>query len=173
MMMQHWVRQLPFMWIYETYTCCAAEAVPEQAKGHRALQLRFASHASSAYTSCAHCCTLAAAGSSLASAVAAAAALLGDGGQGSGVVSPPGASGGPGCATAVTLQFVNRPEWLQAGARLILRDQGNGCAAGAGIIRKLHWGVVPPPARDAAGDCGVKLRPSIDSACLDLQAARL
>lgn len=116
---------------------------------------------------------LAAAGSSLASAVAAAAALLGDGGHGSGVLSPAGASGGVGCATAVTLQFVNRPEWLQAGARLILRDQGDGCAAGAGIVRTLHWGVVPRAAREAAGDGSVKLRPSVDSACVELQAARL
>ncbi len=43
-----------------------------------------------------------------------------------------------GCATAVTLQFVSRPEWLQQGARLILRDRGDGCAAGAGIVRSLH-----------------------------------
>ena len=151
--------------------CCGGSS--RGGERHRALQLRVASHVSSAYTSCAHCCKLATTGSSLASAVAAAAALLGDGGQGNGVLSSPGASGSIGCATAVTLQFVNRPEWLQAGARLILRDQGDGCAAGAGIVRKLYWGVVPPSARDAAGDCGVKLRPSIDSACSDLQAARL
>ena len=85
--------------------------------------------------------TLPLAGNSLASAAAAAAALLGDGGHGSGILSSTGASGNSGCATAVTLQFVNRPEWLQAGARLILRDQGDGCAAGAGIVRTLHWSV--------------------------------
>ena len=104
--------------------------------------------------------TLLLAGSSLASAAAAAAALLGDGGQGGGILSSPCASGSAGCATAVTLQFVNRPEWLQAGARLILRDQGDGCAAGAGIVRELHWGVMPPSARDAAGDGSEKLRPT-------------
>ena len=104
--------------------------------------------------------TLPLAGNSLASAAAAAAALLGDGGHGSGILSSTGASGNSGCATAVTLQFVNRPEWLQAGARLILRDQGDGCAAGAGIVHSLHWSVVPPAARDAAGDGSEKLRPS-------------
>ncbi len=56
-----------------------------------------------------------------------------------------------GCATAVTLQFVSRPEWLQQGARLILRDRGDGCAAGAGIVRRLHWGVIPTEGAAADG----------------------
>jgi hypothetical protein len=103
-----------------------------------------------------------AAGSSLASAVAAAAALLGDSSQENGVLPLHCASDSVGCATAVTLQFVNRPEWLQAGGRLILRDQGDGCAAGAGIVRQLHWGATPPAAADAAGDASFRSRHSCE-----------
>lgn len=99
------------------------------------------------------------AGSSLASAVAAAAALLGDDGHGDGALTSPHAGGSVGCATAVTLLFVKRPEWLQRGARLILRDRGDGCAAGAGIVRELHWGVMPAAAAADGGD-GNKSRPS-------------
>ena len=77
-------------------------------------------------------------GSSLASAVAAAAAMLDREGSG-----PTDDAGRAGCATAVTLRFVHRPEWLQQGARLILRSCGDGCAAGAGIVQELHWDVTP------------------------------
>lgn len=90
-----------------------------------------------------HPITFQCAGSSLASAIAAAAALLGEGCNGDGMPPATQGAGSVGCATAVTLQFVSRPEWLQQGARLILRDRGDGCAAGAGIVRALHWGVAP------------------------------
>lgn len=78
------------------------------------------------------------AGCSMAPAIAAAAALL-EGPQDSEPESPPGgasnALSGGGCISMVTFQFVHRAEWLQAGARLILRDRGGSCIAGAGVVR--------------------------------------
>ena len=74
------------------------------------------------------------AGCSMSPAIAAAAALL-EGSEPPEPDSPPGAGvmdlggGGGGCIVAVTFQFVHRAEWLQAGARLILRDRAGGCTA--------------------------------------------
>jgi hypothetical protein len=71
----------------------------------------------------------------MAPAMAAAAALLGapceadvDGG------------GAPLTACArVTLRFVHHPEWLQERAPLLLRDRGDCCVAGAGVVLRLAW----------------------------------
>lgn len=47
----------------------------------------------------------------------------------------PGAS--PGCIALVTFRFMHRPEWLKAGARLIVRDQTESALAGAGLVQAI------------------------------------
>lgn len=42
-----------------------------------------------------------------------------------------------GCLVRVRLRFVSRPEWLRAGARLIVRDRSDGHVAGAGCVLRL------------------------------------
>lgn len=42
-----------------------------------------------------------------------------------------------GTLVRVTFRFQQRPEWLLAGSRLIVRDRTDGCTAGAGVICKL------------------------------------
>ena len=42
-----------------------------------------------------------------------------------------------GTLARVTFRFQQRPEWLLAGSRLIVRDRTDGCTAGAGVICKL------------------------------------
>ena len=42
-----------------------------------------------------------------------------------------------GTLARVTFRFQQRPEWLLAGSRLIVRDRTDGCTAGAGLICKL------------------------------------
>ena len=42
-----------------------------------------------------------------------------------------------GTLARVTFRFQQRPEWLLAGSRLIIRDRTDGCIAGAGVICKL------------------------------------
>lgn len=48
-------------------------------------------------------------------------------------------AGDLGCTARVVFEFCHRPEWLQAGARLIVRDSADGCTAGAGVIKSLTW----------------------------------
>ena len=48
-----------------------------------------------------------------------------------------GGGGDLGCTARVVLEFCHRPEWLQAGARLVVRDRADGCTAGAGVIKGL------------------------------------
>ena len=48
-----------------------------------------------------------------------------------------GGGGDLGCMARVVLEFCHRPEWLQAGARLVVRDRADGCTAGAGVIKSL------------------------------------
>ena len=48
-----------------------------------------------------------------------------------------GIGGDLGCMARVVLEFCHRPEWLQAGARLVVRDRADSCTAGAGIIKSL------------------------------------
>lgn len=52
---------------------------------------------------------------------------------------PAGGEGGGdlGCVARVVFEFCHRPEWLQAGARLVVRDRADGCTAGAGVVRAL------------------------------------
>lgn len=40
-----------------------------------------------------------------------------------------------GCLVRVVMRFANRPEWLREGARLLVRDRGDGHVAGAGFVR--------------------------------------
>ena len=47
----------------------------------------------------------------------------------------PGAS--PGCIALVRFRFMHRPEWLKAGARLIVRDQTESALAGAGLVQAI------------------------------------
>eukprot|EP00884_Botryococcus_braunii_P008149 jgi/Botrbrau1/17335/Bobra.0015s0081.1 len=47
--------------------------------------------------------------------------------------------GGPGCTARVRFRFVQRPEWLRPGARLIVRDPEDGGTAGAGVIERVLW----------------------------------
>ena len=83
------------------------------------------------------------AGCNMGAAIAAAAALL-EGSDSSDPDSPPSEGASPlggsstGCVVMATFQFVHRAEWLQAGARLILRDRGGGCIAGAGVVHTVH-----------------------------------
>ena len=51
-----------------------------------------------------------------------------------------GGGGDLGCTARVVLEFCHRPEWLQAGARLVVRDRADGCTAGAGVIKGLVGG---------------------------------
>lgn len=51
-----------------------------------------------------------------------------------------GGGGDLGCTARVVLEFCHRPEWLQAGARLVVRDRADGCTAGAGVIKGLAGG---------------------------------
>ena len=44
------------------------------------------------------------------------------------------ASGAAACLARVTLQFQQRPEWVQRGQTLLLRDRTDGCLAAAGLI---------------------------------------
>jgi hypothetical protein len=53
-------------------------------------------------------------------------------------------AGGPGCTARVRFRFVQRPEWLRPGARLIVRDPEDGGTAGAGVIEHVLWD--PPSA---------------------------
>jgi hypothetical protein len=71
-------------------------------------------------------------------AVAAAAALLQAPPGGAAGLAPegPGERAAPGVAT-VRFRFVHRPEWLQAGARVILRGRSDGHVAAAGCITAL------------------------------------
>jgi len=57
----------------------------------------------------------------------------------SGRGEPAGGEGGGdlGCVARVVFEFCHRPEWLQAGARLVVRDRADGCTAGAGVVRAL------------------------------------
>ncbi|KAK9815416.1 hypothetical protein WJX72_003287 [[Myrmecia] bisecta] len=90
------------------------------------------------------------AGCSMASAIAAAATLMSPGHAGGG--SPRAVHAEeherhavrPGCIAHVVLQFVHRPEWLQEGSRIIVRDRADGGTAGAGIVRALHWDLLTP-----------------------------
>lgn len=50
---------------------------------------------------------------------------------------------GAGCTARVRFRFVQRPEWLRAGARLIVRDPEDGGTAGAGVVERVHWGLDP------------------------------
>ena len=83
------------------------------------------------------------AGCDMGAAIAAAAALL-ELSPTSEPDSPPSAGSpsftgrGTGCVVLATFQFVHRAEWLQPGARLILRDRGGGCIAGAGVVRAVE-----------------------------------
>lgn len=85
-------------------------------------------------------CTVA--GCSMSPAIAAAAALLED--PATSEPDSPSEAGstalsGGGCIVMVTFQFLHRAEWLQAGARLILRDRGGSCIAGAGVVRAVLY----------------------------------
>jgi hypothetical protein len=51
----------------------------------------------------------------------------------------------PGCCARVVLEFCQRPEWLRPGAALIVRDRGDNCVSGAGVVRRL---LPRAPARD-------------------------
>ena len=42
------------------------------------------------------------------------------------------------CIAVVTFRFTHRPEWLQEGARMVVRDRTDGCTAGAGVVRALQ-----------------------------------
>ena len=91
------------------------------------------------------------AGCSLSPAIAAAAALLEGSAAAEADGSPRSGAGGlqgGGCLALVTFQFLHRAEWLQPGARLVLRDRGDNCTAGAGIVRAVQYGVPPHPVDD-------------------------
>ena len=44
-----------------------------------------------------------------------------------------------GCIATVIFEFLQHPEWLQEGARLIVHDRTDNCLSGAGFVRRLFW----------------------------------
>ena len=44
-----------------------------------------------------------------------------------------------GCIATVVFEFLQHPEWLQEGARLIVHDRTDNCLSGAGFVRRLFW----------------------------------
>ena len=66
----------------------------------------------------------------------AAAVLLQESGAEGGVVDE-GASGDVGAVVVVNLRFVNRPEWLAVGARVLMRDRATGLLAAAGYVQRV------------------------------------
>ena len=46
----------------------------------------------------------------------------------------------PWCEAVVRLRFVHHPEWLQRGARLVLRARADGRTAGIGVVCVLRSG---------------------------------
>ena len=45
--------------------------------------------------------------------------------------------GGECCVAVVSFRFTHQPEWMQEGARFVVRDCTESCTAGAGVIRRL------------------------------------
>jgi hypothetical protein len=79
-------------------------------------------------------CAAGAAAAGLPCGVAAAAALLRPSGGGGG---GGGAAAAAPAAARVRLRFAHRPEWLRAGARVLLRDRDDGHLAAAGCVAAL------------------------------------
>jgi hypothetical protein len=44
---------------------------------------------------------------------------------------------GFGCVAEARFRFAQRPEWLHEGARLIVRDRGDGHVAAAGFVTRV------------------------------------
>ncbi len=42
-----------------------------------------------------------------------------------------------GCLVRVVFRWQHRPEWLREGAKLLVRDRGDGRVAGAGFVRRV------------------------------------
>jgi len=45
---------------------------------------------------------------------------------------------GESCVAVVVFRFTNQPEWLQEGAKFVVRDSMESSTAGAGVVRNLQ-----------------------------------